>query len=254
MEVEMVREALNESAMNATLRDSYWRVSVFESVTSTQIELSAKENLKAGDVFVAEYQSAGRGRLDRTFEAGKSSALLFSLYLEPKRSKSEWSAIPLLTGLSLVNALNKLDGKLAVKLKWPNDLLIFEKKVAGILVEATEGGVIIGIGLNVEMSKNELPVETATSLSIEGFSELDRNVILPALLKSVALTFALWESGSSLPFEQYRQASSTLGKEVEVHLPTGQILKSLAVGINEIGELQLADGTRVNVGDVIHLR
>ena len=106
----------------------------------------------------------------------------------------------------------------------------------------------------VEMGKDELPVETATSLAIEGFSTLDRNVILPALLKSAALTFALWESGSSLPFEQYRQVSSTLGKEVEVHLPTGQILKSLAVGINEIGELQLADGTRVNVGDVIHLR
>ena len=254
MEVEMVREALNESAINATLRDSYWRVSVFESVTSTQTEISAKENLKNGDVFVTEYQSAGRGRLDRTFDAEKSSALLFSLYFEPKRSKSEWSAIPLLTGLSLVNGLTKLDEKLAVKLKWPNDLLVGEKKVAGILVEAKESGVIIGIGLNVEMSKDELPVETATSLSIEGFSELDRNKILPALLKSIAFTFGLWESGSSLPVELYRQASSTLGKEVEVHLPSGQILKSLAVGISEIGELQLADGSRVNVGDVIHLR
>ena len=254
MEVEMVREALNESAINATLRDSYWRVSVFESVTSTQTEISAKENLKNGDVFVTEYQSAGRGRLDRTFDAEKSSALLFSLYFEPKRSKSEWSAIPLLTGLSLVNALTKLDENLAAKLKWPNDLLVGEKKVAGLLVEAKESGVIIGIGLNVEMGKDELPVETATSLSIEGFSELDRNKILPALLKSIAFTFGLWESGSSLPVEQYRQASSTLGKEVEVHLPSGQILKSLAVGISEIGELQLADGSRVNVGDVIHLR
>lgn len=254
MEVEMVREALNESAINATLRDSYWRVSVFESVTSTQTELSTKENLKNGDVFVAEYQSAGRGRLDRTFDAEKSSALLFSLYFEPKRSKSEWSALPLLAGLSLVNALTKLDENLVAKLKWPNDLLVGEKKVAGLLVEAKESGVIIGIGLNVEMSKDELPVETATSLSIEGFSELDRNTILPALLTSIAFTFGLWESGSSLPFEQYRQASSTLGKEVEVHLPSGQILKSLAVGISEIGELQLADGSRVNVGDVIHLR
>ena len=254
MEVEMVREALNESAINATLRDSYWRVSVFESVTSTQTEISAKENLKNGDVFVTEYQSAGRGRLDRTFEADKSSALLFSLYFEPKRNKSEWSALPLLAGLSLVNALTKLDENLAAKLKWPNDLLVGEKKVAGLLVEAKESGVIIGIGLNVEMGKDELPVETATSLSIEGFSELDRNKILPALLKSIAFTFGLWESGSSLPVEQYRQASSTLGKEVEVHLPSGQILKSLAVGISEIGELQLADGSRVNVGDVIHLR
>jgi BirA family biotin operon repressor/biotin-[acetyl-CoA-carboxylase] ligase len=142
MEVEMVREALNESAMNATLRGSYWRVSVFQSVTSTQTELIGKENLQHGDVYVTEYQSAGRGRLDRTFEATKSSALLFSLYLEPKRSKLEWSAIPLLVGLSLVNALKSLDAKVTTNLKWPNDLLIGDKKLAGILVEARDSNFI----------------------------------------------------------------------------------------------------------------
>lgn len=254
MEVEMVREALNESAMNATLRGSYWRVSVFQSVTSTQVELSAKDNLQHGDVFVTEFQSAGRGRLDRTFEATALSALLFSLYLEPKRSKLEWSAIPLLTGISLVTALRNLDESIITNLKWPNDLLIADQKVAGVLVEARESGVIIGVGLNVEMSKSELPVPTATSLAIAGFTELNRNIILPAILNSIAVTFSLWESGSSLPFEQYRKASSTIGKEVEVHLPSGETLNSRAMGINETGELQLANGARVNVGDVIHLR
>lgn len=254
MEVEMLREALDESAMNATLRGSYWRVSVFQCVTSTQIELIGKENLQHGDVYVTEYQSAGRGRLDRTFEATKSSALLFSFYLEPKRSKLEWSAIPLLAGLSLVTALKILDEKVATNLKWPNDLLIGDKKVAGILVEARADGVIVGIGLNVEMAKSELPVPTATSLTLESFTELNRNVILPEILKHLALTIGLWESGSSIAFEQYRQMSSTLGREVEVHLPSGEILKSRAMGINEMGELQLASGARVNVGDVIHLR
>lgn len=254
MAVEMLREALDESAMNATLRGSYWRVSVFQSVTSTQIELIRKENLQHGDVFVTEYQSAGRGRLDRTFEATKSSALLFSLYLEPKRNKLEWSAIPLLAGLSLVNALKNLDEKVITNLKWPNDLLIGDKKLAGILVEARADGVIVGIGLNVEMAKSELPVPTATSLTLESFTELNRNVVLPEILKSLALTIGLWESGSSIAFEQYRQVSSTLGKEVEVHLPSGEILKSRAMGINEMGELRLASGARVNVGDVIHLR
>jgi BirA family biotin operon repressor/biotin-[acetyl-CoA-carboxylase] ligase len=192
--------------------------------------------------------------LDRTFEATESSALLFSLYLEPKRSKLEWSAIPLLAGLSLVNALKSLDAKLVTNLKWPNDLLIKDKKLAGILVEARDNGVVVGIGLNVEMSKSELPVPTATSLAIENFAELNRNFILPEILKNFALTIGLWESGSSIGFEQYRQASSTLGKEVEVHLPSGEILNSRAMGINELGELQLASGARVNVGDVIHLR
>ena len=254
MEVEMVREALNESAMNATLRGSYWRVSVFQSVTSTQTELATKVNLQHGDVFVTEFQSAGRGRLDRTFEATKSSALLFSLYLELNRPKFEWSVIPLLTGISLLTALKSLDQNVNFNLKWPNDLLIEEKKVAGVLVEARENGVIIGIGLNVEMENSELPVANATSLALAKFGELDRNVILPELLRNLQATFELWESGSSMPLEQYRQVSSTIGQEVEVHLPSGERLKSQALDINEIGELQLASGVLVNVGDVIHLR
>ena len=250
----MVREALNESAMNATLRGSYWRVSVFQSVTSTQTELIGKNNLQHGDVYVSEFQSAGRGRLDRTFEATESSALLFSLYLEPKRSKLQWSAIPLLAGLSVVNALKNLDEKVKTNLKWPNDLLIEDKKVAGILVEARDNGVVVGIGLNVDMNKVDLPVPTATSLALENFAELNRNVILPEILRNLALIIGLWESGSSIAIEQYRQVSSTLGREVEVHLPSGEILNSRAMGINELGELQLASGARVNVGDVIHLR
>jgi BirA family biotin operon repressor/biotin-[acetyl-CoA-carboxylase] ligase len=254
MEVEMVREALNESAINATLRGSYWRVSVFQTVASTQTELIGKENLQHGDVLVTEYQSAGRGRLDRTFEATESTALLFSLYLEPKRNKMEWSAITLLTGLSLVTALTKLDKTLPISLKWPNDLLIGEKKVAGILAEATVDGVIVGIGLNVEMAKSELPVPTATSLKLENFAELNRNVILSEILRNLALTIELWESGSHDLFEQYREVSSTLGKEVEIHLPSGEIITSRATGITNVGELQLANGARVNVGDVIHLR
>jgi BirA family biotin operon repressor/biotin-[acetyl-CoA-carboxylase] ligase len=254
MEEEMVREALNESAMNATLRGSYWRVSVFQSVTSTQTELVGKDNLQHGDVYVTEFQSVGRGRLDRTFEAAESSALLFSIYLEPKRDKSEWSAIPLLAGLSLVTALKSLDAKVVTNLKWPNDLLIGDKKVAGILVEARANGVVVGIGLNVEMNKTELPVPTATSLAIENFAELNRNTLLPEILKNLALNIELWESGSKVGFEQYRQVSSTLGQEVEVHLPSGEILYSRAIEVNELGELLLASGDRVNVGDVIHLR
>ena len=250
----MVREALNESAINATLRGSYWRVSVFQSIASTQSVLIGKENLQHGDVFVTEFQSAGRGRLNRAFEATESSALLFSFYLEPKRKSLDWSAIPLLTGLGLVNALANFDEKIVTNLKWPNDLLIGDKKVAGILAEARTDGVIVGIGLNVEMTESELPVPTATSLALENFSELNRNVILPEILKSIALTIELWESGSQDVFDQYRQASSTLGKEVEVHLPSGEIISSRATGISDVGELLLANGAQVNVGDVIHLR
>ena len=104
------------------------------------------------------------------------------------------------------------------------------------------------------MAKSELPVTTATSLAVENFAELNRNIILPEILRNFAITIGLWESGSSIALEQYRQLSSTLGKEVEVHLPSGEILNSRAIGINELGELQLASGAQVNAGDVIHLR
>jgi BirA family biotin operon repressor/biotin-[acetyl-CoA-carboxylase] ligase len=122
------------------------------------------------------------------------------------------------------------------------------------LTEATANGVIIGIGLNVEMSKTELPVSTASSLFLANFAELNRNVILPEILKNLALTIELWENDSTIVFEQYRKASSTLGREVEVHLPSGEIINSRVTAINETGELILANGARVNVGDVIHLR
>jgi biotin-(acetyl-CoA carboxylase) ligase len=94
----------------------------------------------------------------------------------------EWSVIPLLAGLGLVNALKSLDKKVATNLKWPNDLLIGDKKVAGILVEAKENGVVVGIGLNVEMAKSELYriIENAEEL----FQLLDDNTQLEAWVQS----------------------------------------------------------------------
>lgn len=245
---------LNESAMNTTLHDSYWRVSAFESVTSTQSELSAKKDLKHGEVFVSEFQSAGKGRLDRKFDAVESSALLVSIYIEPKVEKDLWSAFPLLAGLSTLEALIELDENFQGTLKWPNDLLINENKVAGILVEAKEFGLIIGIGLNVSMQPSQLPVSTATSLAIEKFLILDRNIILPKILRAITRTVDLWESGSKSPFDQYRKFCSSLEKKVEISLPNGSSIRSTAIGITELGELVLASGERLSIGDVIHLR
>ncbi len=105
----------------------YWRVSVVEVTGSTQDDLAAqlsRNEVKSGAVLVTEFQSAGRGRLDRTFEAPQGSALLFSLYIEPKRERSEWSFLPILAGLVTTFALSQLDPKFTVELKWPNDLQI----------------------------------------------------------------------------------------------------------------------------------
>ena len=224
--------------------------------TSTQIDLADLANAglaTKGDVIAAEFQSGGRGRLDRKFDAPAGSALLFSFYITPKRSRNDWGFLSHLAALCMSEIISN-DLNIAVSLKWPNDILIAGKKVCGLIAQATADGIIIGIGLNVGMENSELPVTHATSLAIAKFDQLDRNVILPELLKSLAANIGLWENGSDLPLGQYRQASSTMGKEVEVHLPSGEILKSQALGINEIGELQLASGVLVNVGDVRHLR
>jgi BirA family biotin operon repressor/biotin-[acetyl-CoA-carboxylase] ligase len=234
----------------------YWRVSVVDITESTQVDLlqlvSSNQALSKR-VIVSEFQSAGRGRLDRNFEAAPMSALTFSMYIEPKVDKSEWSFLTLLAALSVREAIGFLESKTRLDVKWPNDLLINEKKCAGIIAQATDKGVVIGIGINVGMNQSELPVPTATSLAIEGGIELDRNVILGAILNHFEVNLQIWELGKSF-IAEYREASATIGAEVEVTLPGGKVIKSKATGVSDAGELLLESGEAVTVGDVVHLR
>jgi BirA family biotin operon repressor/biotin-[acetyl-CoA-carboxylase] ligase len=234
----------------------YWRVSVVDITGSTQddlMQLVSSNQALAKSVIVSEYQSAGRGRLDRTFDAASMSALTFSMYIEPKVDKAEWSFLTILSALSVREALASLDVKTQIDIKWPNDLLIGEKKCAGIIAQATDKGVIIGIGINVGMNESELPVPTATSLALENFHELDRNIILGAILNHFEVNLQIWELGKSF-IAEYKEASSTIGADVEVHLPGRESIKSKAIGVTDAGELLLENGEVVNAGDVIHLR
>ena len=222
---------------------------------STQSDLAELVNssvAKSGDVIAAEFQSAGRGRLDRTFEAPPASALLFSFYLQPKRERSDWSFISLLAAIAAQEVIsNDIVDK--VSLKWPNDILIGEKKVAGLLAQISNDGIIIGLGINVAMTIEELPVETATSLAISGSKQLDRNLILSKFLNVFADNFANWEDGADF-LDRYSQVCATLGRQVQIEV-TGRTNRiGIAQSINEFGALVLADGFEVNVGDVVHLR
>jgi BirA family biotin operon repressor/biotin-[acetyl-CoA-carboxylase] ligase len=234
----------------------YWRVSVVDITGSTQddlMQLVSSNQAIAKSVIASEYQSAGRGRLDRSFDAASMSALTFSMYIEPKVDKAEWSFLTLLAALSVREALASLDDSSHVAVKWPNDLMIGEKKCAGIIAQATTKGVIIGIGINVGMNESELPVPTATSLAIANFQVLDRNIILGAILNHFEVNLQIWELGKSFVAE-YKEASSTIGADVEVLLPSGVSIKSKAIGVSDAGELILESGEVVTVGDVIHLR
>jgi BirA family biotin operon repressor/biotin-[acetyl-CoA-carboxylase] ligase len=234
----------------------YWRVSVVEVTGSTQDDIAKRVSdgfARNGEVLVAEYQSAGRGRLDRKFEASASSALTFSFYIESQREKSEWGFIPLLAGLAVVYSLKECNPNCDISLKWPNDLLIADKKVGGIIAQVSSQGVIVGIGINVSMSQAELPVSHATSLYLQGCSQLDRNAILAAFLSTFEELFARWQSGEDLR-HLYRESSATLGRTIKVELPGGAHVDGEAIDISAQGELIMKDGLHITVGDVIHLR
>lgn len=222
---------------------------------STQSDLAELVNAsvaKSGEVIAAEYQSNGRGRLDRTFEAPPQSALLFSFYIAPKRAVSDWGFISFLAALAMREVItDQLAEK--VNLKWPNDILIGDKKVAGLLAQQIGEGVIVGIGLNVAMSTDELPVPTATSLLLADSNLLDRNLILSAFLNHFENLFKEWDSGGDF-LEKYRQVCSTLGRQVRVEVLGRDSIEGEAVSITAQGVLILKDGTEVNVGDVVHLR
>ncbi|CAN2216967.1 BirA Biotin-(acetyl-CoA carboxylase) ligase [Candidatus Nanopelagicaceae bacterium] len=228
-------------------------VEVTGSTQDDLFELASSASAIPKTILASEFQSNGRGRLDRSFEAAAHSALTFSIYIEPKVEKEEWSFLTLLAGVSVHEALHTLDPQIQVGVKWPNDLLIGEKKFAGMIAQATAKGVVIGIGINVGMSVGELPVENATSLAIEDFAILDRNAILAAIINHFEINLEMWENDQSF-LAQYRSASVTLERDVEVTLPGGEIVKSRAIDISNAGGLMLENGSEITVGDVVHLR
>lgn len=218
-----------------------------------------------GLVVAADHQTDGRGRLDRTWETPAGSALTFSMLLRPTAPTRSWPWLPLLAGYAVAKSLRALGYEAGVK--WPNDVLIGDKKVAGILVErieTTDGpAAVLGIGLNVAMTAEELPVPTATSLALEsdGGSAPDRTEVLLAVLASVREAYDAWQVGgdpAGLRLEEsYTTACVTIGCDVRVDLPGGETLAGRAVEIDPAGRLVVEgpDGPRaVGAGDVVHVR
>lgn len=249
---ELLRAALDQAKIN-NLITQYWRVSVVELTSTTQgdlVRLVQEGSAKVGDVIVAEYQSAGRGRLNRSFEAPMGSALLFSFYIEPRRNRDDWGWIPLIAGYSVAKTLHAFKATI----KWPNDILIDSKKVSGLIAEVVGDGVVVGIGVNVGMEENELPVETATSLLLQGGVDLTRDQLLCEILEEFEEHFLQWDQGIDEVQPLYLHMSATVGKEVRIEYPGGKSHIATADSISDTGALVLDDGTHVQSADVIHLR
>ena len=227
--------------------------------TNALVADRAREGAGEGLAVVAEHQTAGRGRLDRTWETPPRAALTFSLLLRPVVPAAQWPWLPLLTGYAVGGALR--DAGFDAGVKWPNDVLIGDLKVAGILVERvdtpTGPAAVLGVGINVSTTQDELPVPTATSLALASGEAPDRTDLLLAVLRRLRQEYAAWAAGSGDLRAAYTRACVTVGRDVRVDLPGGDTLTGRATGIDAGGRLTVraATGERaVGAGDVVHVR
>ncbi|WP_055568528.1 biotin--[acetyl-CoA-carboxylase] ligase [Streptomyces atriruber] len=272
---DLDRPPLNAAALRRTLlRDGgLWSsLDVVAATGSTNTDLAARaDELAEGAVLVAEEQSAGRGRLDRRWSAPARSGLFFSVLLKPADVPVErWGWLPLLTGVAVATGLSRTAG-VDTALKWPNDLLVTvgdqERKAGGILAEragsASGGGIVVGVGLNVTLREDELPVPTAGSLALAGAKVTDRDPLLRAVLRSLEQWYGDWRAAGGDPAasrlqETYAAGCATLGRQVRAELPGDRSVVGEAVAVDGDGRLVLAteEGVQQPVGaaDIVHLR
>ncbi|MFJ5674252.1 biotin--[acetyl-CoA-carboxylase] ligase [Streptomyces sp. NPDC093097] len=269
---DLSRPPLNAGALRrALLRPgTLWSaldvVPVTGSTNSDLVARAAAGELSEGAVLVAEEQSAARGRLDRRWSAPPRSGLFVSVYLTPTVPLARWGWLPLLAGVATAAALSRSAG-VDTALKWPNDVLVtvdgVERKAGGILAERAADGVVLGIGLNVSLTADELPVPTAASLALAGARNLDRDPLLRAVLRSLEHWYGEWQAVDGDPAacrlqEAYAAGCATLGRQVRAELPGDRSLVGEAVALDADGRLVLAtpDGVQhpVDAGDIVHLR
>lgn len=237
--------------------------------TNADLLALAADGAADGVVLVSDHQTAGRGRLGRTWEAPPGSSLLVSVLIRPRLDPAR---LHLLTTAAAVAASDACDAVAGVRprLKWPNDLVVAaadgtDRKLAGLLAETSVVGddiaaVVVGMGLNVRWT-TPLPDElaaTATALDLETDTPVDREELLVAwLLGLEALLAPLGtDAGREALLLRYRHLSATLGRDVRVELAAGAF-RGTALDVTDDGHLLVdVDGEPVEVtaGDVVHLR
>ncbi|MGW7104192.1 biotin--[acetyl-CoA-carboxylase] ligase [Streptomyces sp. NPDC054838] len=265
------RPPLNAAALRRHLvGEGLWSsLEVVAATGSTNTDLAARAGeLPEGAVLVAEEQSAGRGRLDRSWVAPARSGLFFSVLLKPGPGVPEerWGWLTLLAGVATATGLSRAAG-VDTALKWPNDLLVTvdgeERKTGGILAERVGDGVVVGIGLNVTLTEDELPVDTAGSLALAKATVTDREPLLKAVLRSLEQWYDAWRAAGGDPAasglqETYAAGCATLGRHVRADLPGGRTITGTAEAVDADGRLVIrsTDDERlaVGAGDVVHLR
>ena len=238
-----------------------WRIEHFDVIDSTNTWLAdrALEGAPEGLVAVADFQSAGRGRLDRRWESPPGASLLCSILLRPDVAPDQLQLVVACVALAARAALVRLSG-VRPALKWPNDLIVGDAKIAGLLAEIVAVderlAVVVGIGVNLT---HEGPANVvSTSVRAESGVTITPPALLDILLEELESRRALLDSsgGQSTLREEYQRALITLGQPVRVERTT-DVVVGLASSVDEFGQLiVVVDGhdVAVTVGDVVHVR
>ena len=231
-------------------------------------------------MLVAEEQTAGRGRLGRSWSSVPGASLTFSVLLRPApvpAGRRGW--LPLMTGVAVASAVRSVTDRggsgaggsgvgVDAVLKWPNDVLVGDRKLAGILAEQSPDGsaVVIGTGMNVATPAGALPVSAAglpaTSLLVEG-AAVSREELLLAILGRLADWYLAFRADPDPTrtgvLDAYRSLCATIGQQVRVELPAGRVVTGVARDVDTDGRLLIQETaatvvTSVSAGDVIHVR
>lgn len=275
--------ALDIERIRTALADDFALVEYVEQTGSTNTDLMKAENVADGTVLLTNEQFSGKGRLGRTWVSPAGSQLIFSVLILPD-SLEHLGTLPLASGLAVTDTV---EGSV---LKWPNDVHINGNKLCGILAEAGPVGaafksapktevskaevnkaevnkaevapktqaapapsarVVVGMGLNVTLTREQLPIEKATSLMLEG-RDTDRTKLAIALLKNLRRRITQWENQDPQLMADYRAVCSSIGQEVRLEAPTGDVV-GVVEGIGDDGRINVG-GEYYSAGDVTHLR
>ncbi|QRP97225.1 biotin--[acetyl-CoA-carboxylase] ligase [Corynebacterium sp. FDAARGOS 1242] len=275
--------ALDLDRIREAVADDFAVIEYTESTGSTNTDLMQADKVADGTVLLANEQLAGKGRLGRHWVSPAGSQLIFSVLILPD-SLDHLGTLPLAAGLAVTDSVE------GAVLKWPNDVHIDGKKLCGILAEAGPVGeafksapktevskaevnkaeinktevapktqaanppsarVVVGMGINVTLTREELPIEAATSLALEG-RDTDRTELAITVLKNLRCRINQWEQQDPQLMADYRKVCSSIGQEVRLEAPTGDVTGTVE-GVADDGRINVG-GEYYSAGDVIHLR
>ena len=274
-----VRDSLDQHRLEAVLVEAgpYAAVRVLEEADSTNQQLLAAPGVGHLTAWLAEHQTAGRGRLDpatdrsapRTWQAPPHTAILASVAVRPSVPGSQLTLAMALAALEAIDSITRRFNAIGAfaaeqgvahkcSLKWPNDIMFGSNKVGGVLTQVGQDGrIVIGLGLNVHQTAEQLPSDRATSLSLEGF-EVDRTELVIAILDGFARQYRAWRRSPAALVEAAAQRMATIGQWIYAVLPSGQVLAGQATGLDQAGRLMLrgqqGHHTHLDSGDVHHVR